>query len=53
MPGFEHAQTGKGITASALPLIPNLDKTDTFFYSNTFLTTVLYCRCTHLSNSTL
>jgi hypothetical protein len=26
MPGFEHAQTGKGIAAAALPLIPNLEK---------------------------
>jgi hypothetical protein len=39
MPGFEHAQTGKGITAPALPLIPNLEKTDTSFYWNIFLTT--------------
>jgi hypothetical protein len=38
MPRFEHAQTGKGITASALPLIPNLQKTDTSFYWNIFLT---------------
>jgi hypothetical protein len=26
MPRFEHAQTGKGVTAAALPLIPNLEK---------------------------
>jgi hypothetical protein len=36
MPGFEHAQTGKGITAAALPLIPNLEKTDTHFSTGTY-----------------